>query len=202
MATIFWWLTVWHIFTLRVQIEFGVYYQFVWDVFCYHSEILAVWLLLNHFILLSLSLSLSLFFSLHLVSNLFQRWNILIKTLHVPKHLLSWSIAFVQINYKHDLHSTHDFVLYGYKGLTRFQMMFSNKNRKLHSSSRTQICCWPKIMSNCSQLNMPINSHISYLVWFKKLLMNLARTNRALLRLESSKNGSKIDHSVDHVCWT
>ena len=76
-----------------------------------------------------LVISLSLF-SFHLVLNLFQRWYVLIKTLHVPKHLLNWSIAFVQINYKHDLYSTHDFVWYGYKGLTRFQMMFSNKNRK------------------------------------------------------------------------
>ena len=76
-------------------------------------------------LVISLSLSLSLFFSLSILSRICFRDEIfLIKTLHVPKHLLSWSIAFVQINYKHDLHSTHDFVLYGYKGLTRFQIIF------------------------------------------------------------------------------
>ena len=80
--------------------------------------------------MLSLSLSLSLF-SLSIWSRIcFKDEMFLIKTLHVPKHLLNWSIAFVQINYKHDLYSTHDFDWYGYKGLTRFQMMFSNKNRK------------------------------------------------------------------------
>ena len=126
-ATIFWWLTVWHILILRVQIKFSVYYQLEW-CFCYHSKILALWLLSIHFILLSLSLS--LFFS-GLSRICFKDEMCLMKTLHVPRHLWSWSIAYVQINLKHDLHSTHDFVLYGYKGLTRFQIIFSTKNRKL-----------------------------------------------------------------------
>ena len=101
-------------------------------------------------------LSMSLFFC-SLSRICFRDEMCLIKTLHVPRHLQSRSIASVQINYKHDLHSTHDFVLYGYKGLTRFQIIFSTKNRKLllHSSSK-QTFVWPKIMSNCSQLNMTI----------------------------------------------
>ena len=73
-------------------------------------------------IISSCYLSLSLFFS-GLSRICFKDEMCLIKTLHVPRHLWSWSIAYVQINLKHDLHSTHDFVLYGYKGLTRFQIM-------------------------------------------------------------------------------
>ena len=105
---------------------------------------------------LVISLSMSLFFCTQ--SRIcFRDEMCLIKTLHMARHLQNRSIASVQINYKHDLHSTHDFVLYGYKGLTRFQIIYLTKNRKLllHSSSK-QTFVWPKIMSNCSQLNMTI----------------------------------------------